>query len=302
MLSTAMATPLSTSETISDSGSRMSAQTPKISIITPSFNQGRFLEDTILSVLNQNYPNLEYIIIDGGSTDNSVEIVRKYEKYFAYWVSEKDKGHAHAVNKGFARATGEIVGWLNSDDTYLPRALETIANAFQGYPHVGAIYGNGVITTEEGEWLRVKNEIPFSFRRLCHRMFIVQPAFFFKRDLLTRVGYLREDLCFPIDWEFFVRIAKSCKVRHIPKALATYRLQKASKSMAHSSERHAKEDALVRRTALGQENNKINQIVVENFWFFITLALRVLLVLRDNPLHYLAYLYYRSRGNISKED
>ena len=105
---------------------------PKISIVTPSFNQGIFLEATIQSVLNQNYPNLEYIVIDGGSTDNSVKIIKKYEKYLSYWVSESDRGQSHAINKGFTISTGEIMGWLNSDDLYTSGALNHVANVFSG--------------------------------------------------------------------------------------------------------------------------------------------------------------------------
>ena len=102
---------------------------PRISIVTPSYNQGKFLEETIRSVFLQGYPNLEYIIIDGGSTDNSIEIIKKYEPWLTYWVSEKDRGQSHAINKGFEHATGEIYGWLNSDDYFLPRALKAFAQA-----------------------------------------------------------------------------------------------------------------------------------------------------------------------------
>jgi glycosyltransferase involved in cell wall biosynthesis len=111
---------------------------PKISIVTPSFNQGRFIEKTILSVIEQDYPNLEYIIIDGGSTDESVEVIKKYDQHLAYWVSEPDRGQSHAINKGFERATGEIFGWLNSDDWYHPGALKAVAEAFAANPEAGA--------------------------------------------------------------------------------------------------------------------------------------------------------------------
>ncbi|GAG62509.1 unnamed protein product [marine sediment metagenome] len=115
---------------------------PRISVITPSYNQGRFLEKTILSVLNQNYPNLEYIIIDGGSTDESINIIKKYENYIDYWVSEKDRGQADALNKGFKKATGDIIGWQNSDDIYLPSVFLKIAELFKQNPKIDIIYGN----------------------------------------------------------------------------------------------------------------------------------------------------------------
>jgi glycosyltransferase involved in cell wall biosynthesis len=109
---------------------------PKISIVTPSFNQGKYLENTICSILCQNYPNLEYIIIDGGSTDNSIEIIKKYERHLAYWVSEPDDGQYHAINKGFALSTGEILAWLNSDDIYCPWALKTVASVLSSFPQI----------------------------------------------------------------------------------------------------------------------------------------------------------------------
>ena len=112
---------------------------PKISIITPSYNQGQYLEETILSVINQNYPNLEYIIIDGGSTDNSVEIIKKYEKNISYWVSEKDHGQSNAINKGLAIATGDIVAWLNSDDQYCEKSLDIISNTFKQHPEINIV-------------------------------------------------------------------------------------------------------------------------------------------------------------------
>src|SRR5512134_129792 len=129
----------------------MNGTSPKISIVTPSFNQGKYLERTIRSVIEQDYPNLEYIIIDGGSTDESVEIIRKYEKHLAYWVSEPDRGQSHAINKGFDRATGEIFGWLNSDDWYVPGALKAVAEAFAANPEAGAVVGAGEMVDEEGK-------------------------------------------------------------------------------------------------------------------------------------------------------
>lgn len=131
---------------------------PKISIVTPSYNQGSYLEETILSVLNQKYPNLEYIIIDGGSTDSSVEIIKKYASYLSYWVSEKDSGQSEALNKGFNRASGEIIAWLNSDDLYCENTLHIIAEKFMEHPEVGIVYGDVINFMANGKETRITNQ------------------------------------------------------------------------------------------------------------------------------------------------
>ena len=124
---------------------------PKVSIITPSFNQGQFLEASIRSVLEQDYPNLEYIVVDGGSKDDSVEVIKKYQDRLAWWVSEKDKGHADALNKGFSHATGEILAWLNSDDIYFPGAVSEAISILQRHPEVGMVYGDADLIDDSGE-------------------------------------------------------------------------------------------------------------------------------------------------------
>jgi len=170
---------------------------PRISIITPSYNQGQFLEETILSVLNQNYPNLEYIIIDGGSTDNSVEIIKKYEDRLAYWVSEKDRGQTHAINKGFKRATGDIVNWLNSDDLLEQGALKILAKEIEKNPAADFYFGDFSVIDSEGRKLFYRKSPPYQFATLFWgRQLSSQPAVFFRRNLLENIGYLDENLNF----------------------------------------------------------------------------------------------------------
>src|SRR5215207_10437488 len=139
---------------------------PKISIITPSFNQGQFLEASIRSVLEQDYPNLEYIVVDGGSKDDSVEVIKKYQDRLAWWVSEKDKGHADALNKGFSRATGEILAWLNSDDIYFPGAISEAVSVLKRQPEVGMVYGDADLIDDSGETVGQFGSKQTSYRQM----------------------------------------------------------------------------------------------------------------------------------------
>jgi glycosyltransferase involved in cell wall biosynthesis len=169
----------------------MNSSYPKISIITPSYNQGQYIEQTILSVINQNYPNLEYIIIDGGSTDNSIEIIQKYEKYLAYWISEKDEGMYEAIQKGFEKSTGEIMAWINSDDVYYPHALHTVVEIFTDFPDVQWLSAHPTCIDEQGRTVYIATERRYSkYAYLTkHRPeWIHQESTFWQRSLWERAG------------------------------------------------------------------------------------------------------------------
>jgi glycosyltransferase involved in cell wall biosynthesis len=204
---------------------------PKISIITPSYNQGQFIEETILSVIGQNYPNLEYIIIDGGSTDNTVEIIKKYEKYLTYWVSEPDNGQAHAINKGFAIATGDILAWLNSDDMYMPNILSYVSDTLNiDKPEL--LFGNAIHIMEgrshifPNQHLDLHNKIGLEYVD-----YIVQPSSFWTRNTWELVGLLNENYHFVFDWEWFIKAQKK-EVNFIStlKHLSIYRIHKSHKT------------------------------------------------------------------------
>jgi glycosyltransferase involved in cell wall biosynthesis len=190
---------------------------PKISIVTPSYNQGRYLEETIRSVLDQNYPNLEYIVIDGGSTDGSVEIIRKYADRLTYWVSERDKGHMDAVNKGFAHATGEIMAWLNSDDKYCPWSFDIVGRAFSALPQVRWLTSQTHLLWNKTGQLQTANHAHRFARTWFYRGwtvpiqpefkdFIMQEATFWRRDLWEQAGG-RVDASMPVagDFELWAR-------------------------------------------------------------------------------------------------
>jgi glycosyltransferase involved in cell wall biosynthesis len=206
------------------------ASRPKISIVTPSFNQGEFLEETILSIVNQGYPNLEYIIIDGGSIDQSVQIIKKYESQLSYWVSERDTGQAQAINKGLKKCTGDIITWINSDDLLCEHALENIATHFEKKPDVGVIFGDTILFWPNGRNLKKKVSTggePFKF---FAGMSFSQPSSFFKRQVVDQIGLLDETLHFGLDYDFFLRAACEFQFLRVEETLSKYRLHSSSKT------------------------------------------------------------------------
>jgi glycosyltransferase involved in cell wall biosynthesis len=221
---------------------------PKISIVTPSYNQVQFLERTILSVLNQNYPNLEYIIIDGGSTDGSVEIIKKYEKYLSYWASEKDKGQTDAINKGFQKSTGEILAWLNSDDTYLPGTFYKIAKDFRQNSEVNLIFGNIYFIDESDKRIGELRFTEFDFNTLIYEGGnLHQTGTFWTRKIYEKVGGLISNYKFCMDYDFFCRVAKVGKLCHMRDFFANFRMHANAKSSTISHIGHREHKEIMRR-------------------------------------------------------
>ena len=211
---------------------------PRITIVIPSYNQGRFIEETIRSILLQRYPDLELIVMDGASADETVEILRSYEPWLAHWVSEKDRGQTHAINKGLERATGEIFAYLNSDDVYTPGALFAVARAFAAHPEADVVYGQCVYMTETGEeTFTVQGSVTdfASYLRIWERLarheFLTQPEVFCRRAAVAEVGGFREELRSVMDFEMWLRLlARDKHFLALPLPLAKFRTYAAQKS------------------------------------------------------------------------
>jgi glycosyltransferase involved in cell wall biosynthesis len=227
---------------------------PTVSITTPSWNQGRFLEETIRSVLGQegNFA-IDYVLVDGGSTDDSVAIIKKYEALLLRgdwpvrcrhirlrWLSERDDGQSDAINKGLRMSTGEILGWLNSDDTYAPEALGAVCQAFARDPSPDVVYGKTYYVDESGARLGQYPTEVFSRERLAVANFICQPSTFFRRSALDRVGYLDASLHYVMDYDLWIRMSSQCRFRYLDQVLSHYRLHGESKTV---SQQHALENA-----------------------------------------------------------
>jgi glycosyltransferase involved in cell wall biosynthesis len=210
---------------------------PLLSIITPSFNQGRFLEETIRSVLLQGYPHLQYIIVDGGSTDGSVEVIERYSPWLSSWISEPDKGQAEAINKGFQCASGDIVAWINSDDTYPRDAVFQAVTFLMEYPSCDLVFGHCNMVDERGwtlwAWLSGAFDVN---RQLCEGNIIPQPAVFFRHAVLERAGLLSERLHYAFDYEFWLRVALVAEICGLPRILANFRYHSSSKSVSETGE------------------------------------------------------------------
>jgi glycosyltransferase involved in cell wall biosynthesis len=210
-------------------------QYPKITIVTPSFNQGHFIEQTITSVLDQGYPNLEYIIIDGGSKDNTVEVIKKYEQHLAYWVSEKDKGQSDAINKGMNRATGEVVNWLNSDDYYEKGTLKIIGKAFTD-PALNVFCGISRIFGEDKEYFSSGTDIyPNDLAKTIGWARIDQPETFFRKSVWDKLGGLDQQFHYLMDRDLWVRYLLTYGLGQIKKTkdlLVHFRLHAGSKTVS----------------------------------------------------------------------
>jgi glycosyltransferase involved in cell wall biosynthesis len=217
---------------------------PSISVITPSYNQGAYLEETLRSVLGQRYPNLQYLVIDGGSTDDSVGIIRRYEAHLAYWVSEKDRGQVEAINKGLARADGEVVAFLNSDDVYLPGALLAVGDHFRRHPGCEWVCGETLFFGEGFPTCRPPVRTPRSAAHCLSWAYkAAQPGMFWERAILDR-GF-DERWPYDFDHEMYVRLLLAGRVcDHLPLPVAGYRLHPGSKTVAENHRQEEEFDAI----------------------------------------------------------
>jgi len=226
---------------------------PFVSIVTPSFNQGRFVEETIRSIKQQDYPNIEHIVVDGESTDGTLEILEQYEDdYNLRWISEPDNGQTDAINKGFGMAEGEIIGWLNSDDVYLTKdAISSVVEVFSAAQDTSVVYGDSAIISQDGCILRIEAKPTFSYGQLLRGCFIIQPSVFFRRDVIDR-HQLDVSLNYGMDYEYWLRLAQAYPFRHLPLVLSGDR-------------NHPDRKIIAEREAMRAESNEIQRAYGQSF-------------------------------------
>lgn len=225
---------------------------PLVSIVTPSYNQARYLEKTIQSVLGQDYARIEYFIMDGGSSDGSVDIIRKYADRLAGWVSEKDAGQADALRKGFKHASGEIWAWLNSDDLYYPGAVADAVAYLKANPEIGMVYGDAELIGQDGNLLGRFAARQTSYHKMLDGfVHIPQQSTFIRAEVWKRAGGIDPDFYFAMDYDLWVRVSKEAPIRYEPRLWAAFRLHEAGKSVAHD-DRCYPEMLKVRERELGK--------------------------------------------------
>jgi glycosyltransferase involved in cell wall biosynthesis len=240
---------------------------PKITIVMPSLNQGKYIEEAIQSILNQNYDNLEYLVCDGGSTDRTLDILKRYEDRLQWW-SEKDRGQADAINKGLKKATGEIVCYLNSDDTLEPGSLDKVAEYFMEHPEIDLVYGEGYLMNEDGSRKRrfPATEPQFDLWRLIHIWdYILQQSTFWRSRLHDRIGYFNESLHFGLDWDYWIRAGKAVKIGYMQEYLGCLREYDTAKSFAGGF-RRIKELYRLSRSYTGKRRPAPSIIIYTSDW------------------------------------
>ncbi len=249
---------------------------PKISLITPSFNQGQYLERTIISVINQNYPNLEYMIFDGKSKDKSNKIIKKYESYLSYWECKNDKGQSSAILKGFKKASGEIFAWLNSDDVYWPGALLVVGQYFDEHPEIDVIYGNSFTIDKNDNILRETRSVKYSKRGLKTLSFSMhQASIFWRSSIYKKVDGIRNDLNFIMDTDlWFQFLLIGAKFKHIRNTLSCYRTHNLTKAMKYENEVNITRKKIYKER-LRIDCNTINFKIERNIMRFRTLILHL---------------------------
>lgn len=225
----------------------MTRDEPLVTIVTPSYNQANFLEAAICSVLEQDYPNIEYFVIDGGSTDDSLNIIKKYSKHIGWWVSEKDSGQADAINKGLKRARGEFVAWLNSDDLYQSGAISSAVDAFQANSQAAVVYGDAWSVNAEGSPFNFMKSRQYTLVDLLAFCIITQPAAFMRRSVLVSAGYLDPIFHYILDHHLWIRMARLAPVVYIPQTWASARYHEQAKNRRSS-------DGFVREAAALMED------------------------------------------------
>lgn len=225
---------------------------PLVTIVTPSFNQARFLRAAVESVLSQDYPKIEYIVLDGGSNDGSVEILREFA-HRLQWESGPDGGQADALAKGFARAKGSILGWLNADDALLPNAIAEAVAFFKAHPKIGLVYGDAIyIDTADRTVMPCRHVRPFDLARLRYWSdYIVQPSAFFRRSAYEAAGGIDASLRWAMDYDLWLKIARDHAVAYVPRTWSKYRLQGSNKTAMGGFARLAEVEAMIRRHGLG---------------------------------------------------
>jgi glycosyltransferase involved in cell wall biosynthesis len=227
------------------------ADLPRITVVMPSYNQARYLERAIISVIEQAYPNLEFFVLDGGSTDGSADIIRRFADRIDHWQSQPDGGQTAAINGGWRRATGEIVTWLNSDDAYLPGTLDLVGRWFLEHPKESMLFGECLLVGPAGEPLgQVGRRYSRRTMLLSHQP-IPQPSAFIRRTLVSRIGPLDESLDYVMDYEFFLRVAEACEPRFLAQALALATIHPEAKTIAGRTQMVAERQAVRRRYARG---------------------------------------------------
>lgn len=226
---------------------------PRISIVVPSFNQGSFIEATLRSIIDQQYPSLELIVVDGGSSDNSLAIIERYHEYISWWVSESDSGQTAAINKGLSQSTGDIMAWINSDDLVAPGALLLVASFFLEHAEAQVVYGNRILINDEGmeigRWILPRH----SNRVLLWADFVPQETLYWRREAWNLVGArLDESFRFAMDWDFLVRLSsKHISIRHLPFFLGSFRIHHQQKTSSLMSSIGHEEIKFIRLRELG---------------------------------------------------